>query len=334
MRAMQSIMTPRRRRRAPSLPVTRVLVTLALLGAPALAHAQDGQPTTTAAPVPVAVPVPASPTLARRAPLVPPKPPQARNGFAVDPVTDGAIISLAVGFGVLSQAVLITGEIVPQQPQDASKLLGIDKIALHQHDTTAGPLSTVGLGLALGFAALDPIATAIRQDRRAMLADFTLYAETVSLALAATNLAKLTVRRPRPSAYLRQEQLNEQYGKGNAPSITDTDSGMSFFSGHTALVASVASTATYLAFVRSARGSARPWITMAVGAAMTTFVAIERVRASAHFPTDTIAAAMAGFGIGVLVPHLHRYDDSHARSIWVGAAPQRGGGSIALSGTF
>lgn len=256
-----------------------------------------------------------------------------RNGFAVDPVTDGAIVSVALGFGALSQFVLNTGEIVPQQPQDPSRLLGIDKIALHQHDKTAGPLSTVVLGAGLAFAVVDPVLSAVRTDKRAMIADFTLYAETLSVTLAATNLAKLTVRRPRPSAYIKQQQLDAQFGD-DAPSITDTDSGMSFFSGHTALMASVASTATYLAFVRAGSRSPRPWITMGLGVAMTTFVSIERVRASAHFPTDVIAGAMAGFGIGLLVPHLHRFDASRERSIWVGAAPLSGGGRVDLGGTF
>lgn len=262
------------------------------------------------------------------------KPLKQRNGFAIDPVTDGSILGVSLGFGVLSQVVLSTGEIVPQQPQDSSKLLGIDEIALHQDDKTAGPLSTVGLFASIAFAAGDAIATGARLDKKAMLADLVIYSETLSISLATTNLAKLTVRRPRPSAYQKQEQLDAQYGRENAPSITDTDSGMSFYSGHTALVASVASTATYLAFVRAPKGSPRPWITMGVGAAMTAFVGIERVRASAHFPTDVIAASTAGIGIGLLVPHLHRFDESKARSVWVGAAPERGGASLALSGTF
>lgn len=262
------------------------------------------------------------------------KPLKLRNGFAIDPVADGAAVGVSLGFGALSQVVLTTGEIVPQQPQDSHKLLGIDKIALHQNSTSAGPLSNVGLLASIAFAIGDSVATGFRQDKKAMLADFVIYTETLSISLATTNLAKLTVRRPRPSAYQKQEQLNAQYGKDNAPSITDTDSGMSFYSGHTALVASVASTATYLAFVRAPKGSPRPWITLGVGAAMTAFVGVERVRAGAHFPTDVIAAAMAGIGIGLLVPHLHRFDESKARSVWVGAAPERGGASLALSGTF
>ena len=38
----------------------------------------------------------------------------------------------------------------------------------------------------------------------------------------------------------------------------------------------------------------RPWLTLGLGTALTTFVSVERVRAGAHFPTDVIAGAIAG----------------------------------------
>ncbi|MEK7331271.1 MAG: phosphatase PAP2 family protein, partial [Candidatus Eisenbacteria bacterium] len=47
--------------------------------------------------------------------------------------------------------------------------------------------------------------------------------------------------------------------------------------------------------------------------ALTTFVCIERVRAGAHFPSDVISGAIAGAGVGVIVPHLHRSADVKQR---------------------
>ena len=81
-----------------------------------------------------------------------------------------------------------------------------------------------------------------------------------------------------------------------------------------------------------------PLIALAVVAtAITTFTAIERVRAGDHFPTDVIAGAIAGAGVGIIVPHLHRSEDIKQRRMWVGfAPPERGaeGGSVTLSGFF
>jgi undecaprenyl-diphosphatase len=67
---------------------------------------------------------------------------------------------------------------------------------------------------------------------------------------------------------------------------------------------------------------------------LTSLVAVERVRGGAHFPTDVIAGALAGAGIGMLVVHLHRQDSETRRPIWVGALPAEGGGGIMVGGRF
>jgi undecaprenyl-diphosphatase len=173
--------------------------------------------------------------------------------------------------------------------------------------------------------------TGYLRDANGAMVDAVIYAEALALTWAATNLAKLTVRRPRPMAYQEQERLYELHGMENAPSITATDTSLSFFSGHTALVATVTSTATYLAFVRSP-DTARPWITLSAGTALTAFVGVQRVRAGEHFPTDVIAAAMAGAGVGLLVAHLHRVDTSAERSLWIGLGGGDEGGTLVLGG--
>jgi len=104
------------------------------------------------------------------------------------------------------------------------------------------------------------------------------------------------------------------------------------------MTGALGATATYLAFARSS-GKLRPWITLSFFTALTTFVSIERVRAGKHFPTDVIAGAFAGAGIGVVVPHLHRTEDVQQRKVWVGFTPavDRGsaqGGALTLNGLF
>jgi len=258
---------------------------------------------------------------------------QARAKLTADPITDGAIISVSLGFGALSELVVTTGEIVPQQPQPSSRLLAFDRLALRKHESSAGPTSTIGAVLALAYAVIDPIASGYRDGASSGLVDAVIYAEALSITWAATNMAKLTVRRPRPRAYQEQERLYEIYGMDDAPSITQTDTSLSFFSGHTALVATVTSTASYLAFTRSP-GTARPWITLLGGAALTVFVGVQRVRAGEHFPTDVIAGAMAGAGIGLLVAHLHRDEASASPSLWIGFNGEPGGGSLSLGGVL
>jgi hypothetical protein len=43
---------------------------------------------------------------------------------------------------------------------------------------------------------------------------------------------------------------------------------------------------------------------------------------------------MAGIGIGILVPHLHRSEDVTRRPVWIGMEPVPGGSSLTLSGLF
>ena len=255
--------------------------------------------------------------------------------FTIDPVADGVLIAGSAGFSGLLELILSTGEITPQRPGSPSKLLGIDQIAVTQKiDPSADAISSVGLGLALAFAVADPLLSASRDGWDAAAVDGVMYAESLSLTLALTDITKVAVRRPRPIAYAEQAALDAKSGgAANSPSITDTDSTLSFFSGHAAMTGAVSATATYLAFQRSPH-SWRPWVTLGAGLLLTSFVGFERVRAGAHFPTDVIAGGLAGGVVGVLVPHLHRHT-SESPSVVVGFAPAAGGGgSVLLQGAF
>jgi len=256
------------------------------------------------------------------------------NPYKVDPVTDISIISLALAFGAFSQIVLDSGEIVPQQPQDPSRLNSFDQFTVRQADPWAGPISDWAVFAMLGWAVADPIAAGVRDGAGPGVDLGVMYAETLALAWAAANTAKLIVRRPRPRAYQEQKRLIDLYGKENAPNISETDYGVSFFSGHTAMAAAVSSTASYHAFVRDP-DHARPWITLGVGSTLTTLVAIQRVRSGAHFPSDVVAGALAGVGIGLLVPHLHRETKADTASAITAPQPLRGRGpQLSWSGAF
>lgn len=257
-------------------------------------------------------------------------PPRAADQhFTIDPVSDIVLTAGGAGLSVLLSMILGTGEIRPSplSPGDQNNLLSIDKLAVTQTiDPRAGTYSNIGLYTAIGFAVLDPVLSGLRDGWDAGLVDAVLYAESISLTEALTDVTKIAVRRPRPIDYIQCE-------RSTSGACSSTDVELSFFSGHAATIASIAGTATYLAFIRSP-GSARPWITLAAGTLLTGFVSYERVRAGEHFPTDVMAGSLAGGAIGVLVPHLHRHEQDAPR-LWIGGSPLPGGGEmITATGVF
>jgi membrane-associated phospholipid phosphatase len=262
-------------------------------------------------------------------------PPPAKLQFAADPVSDGAVLSLTLGIAGMSELILSTEEITPQKPNSNAKFLGIDKASIGRTPIEGwGAVSNVGLVSAFVFAALDPVQTGFRDGPQAGLVDAIIYGETLSTIWALTNVAKIAFRRPRPSAYAEQARLDEQCAGQPpsmcvTPSISQTDSTLSFFSGHAATTAAVFATGTYLAFARSPNG-VRPWLVLGAGAVITTLVDVGRVEAGKHFPTDVIAGSLAGIGVGMIVPHLHRTDSR--RPMWVGFEPRTGGGAVTLNG--
>ena len=272
-------------------------------------------------------------TDATDAPTVVPTPPVQKASarqFKVDPFTDGAIIAGTGAFAATLDLVNSTGELRPQQISSSfkpSNLLAIDRFAVTQNiDGNAATFSNIGLFTGAAFAVADSVMSGVRENSaKTGLIDAAMYAETASVTLCITNLTKVAVRRPRPIAYIDAQAHKDDPNYSNS----DTDSALSFFSGHAAFTASMSATATYLAFARSPH-SVRPWITLGAGLALTTFVSIERVRAGAHFPTDVIAGAVAGAGVGVIVPHLHRTNEE--QRVWIGFTPeQQRGGTVRLS---
>jgi membrane-associated phospholipid phosphatase len=255
--------------------------------------------------------------------------------FTIDPVVDGLLVIGGFTFSELLSLIISTGEIVPQAPGNPEKLLSIDRGAVTQTiDPNAAKWSTAGLWTALGYAILDPVLSGFRDGRNALLVDGIMYAESVAITATFTDATKIAVRRPRPLDYANC------YPTPKPDLCSSTDLQLSFFSGHASTTASVAATATYLAFTRSGPRSARPWITLGVGTALTAFVSYERVRSGYHFPTDVIMGSLAGAGIGVLVPHFHRRPHYHEKvlespPVLIGYAPAaRGGHELTLQWAF
>jgi membrane-associated phospholipid phosphatase len=329
------------------------MTAITLLALVAAAPAVSAPPATTApADAPIVTPAAAEPVAP--APVVPSKDPERKTSlepkaaearapgrltFDVDPFADGSIIAVSLGFAFVLDQINATGEIRPQQisPEfERSQLLGIDRVAIdNPPDESAAARANLGLFIGVGFAVADPILSGMRENNvQTALVDAFLYAESMSLTFALTDMVKIAVRRPRPHAYAEAEKHRDNPSYANP----DTDSALSFFSLHSSMTASIGATATYLAFVRSPR-TVRPWLTLGFATALATFVSIERVRAGKHFPTDVMAGTVAGAGVGLLVPHLHRTDDIKQRRVWVGFRPASEfqddpGGLLHISGSL
>jgi membrane-associated phospholipid phosphatase len=255
--------------------------------------------------------------------------------FTIDPVVDGVLIATSYGFSVLLDMILSTGEIRPSLPGSTDKLLAIDRVAVTQSiDPHAGTYSNIGIWVAYGYVLLDLAHSGLRDGRNALLVDAIMYAESLSLTSMLTSMTKIAVRRPRPIDYVNCGSTETAPG---GACTTDTNLQLSFFSGHASAAGAMSATATYLAFVRSGAHSARPWITLVVGTALTAFISYERVRSGEHFPTDVIVGATAGAAIGVLVPHFHRRPHLHEKRLeiapqWIGFAPPSHGATAVSMG--
>lgn len=170
---------------------------------------------------------------------------------------------------------------------------GFDRVALGRWSPQIQRRSNVLLYGSLALPALLLIGKAGRRDAgQAAL----MVTEGFLLNLGITNLAKNWVHRPRPFLYDPEVPLSYKL---------ERDARQSFFSGHTSAVAymSFTTAALYGDLYPASRWKPVVWSAAAILPAV---VAIQRVRGGKHYPSDVIAAYVAGAAIGLLVPRLHR----------------------------
>ena len=224
--------------------------------------------------------------------------------YAIDPVRDGALLGAAGGFAILTEAIVSTGEIRPQAPGDPALLFSVDRpTALAAHPEATGKLlSDLSVSLAIGYSLLDIVRAEITGQPEGAFGYSVLYLETLAINIAVADVVKIAVRRPRPRAYIAVREGRP---------LDATDLSLSFYSLHTALTAGLGATATHLAFSRNPDG-AEGWIVLGATVALTAFIGVQRVRDRAHFTTDVVAGALAGAGVGVLVPALHHVDPTRS----------------------
>lgn len=221
--------------------------------------------------------------------------------LAVDiPVTLGATALASVPYALSSKL------IEPRCPCDRREVPRFDRFAIGLHSDAADVASDVAVALA--------VATPLAWDARrlgfgpALGADAAVLAETLAVNSALVVLAKYAAQRPLPRTY------------AGDPSLVPSPRGYrSFYSGHTSTAVSALTAAAWTSHLRDGP-SAWPWL---VAAGAGAGVGALRVAAGRHFPSDVAMGALAGFGVGTVVPLLHARRFSllpMPRGIGIGAA--------------
>jgi len=151
---------------------------------------------------------------------------------------------------------------------------------------------------------------------RTALEDLVMVAEAVSVALLATEIAKLAAGRLRPYAWAD-------------PGSADRDANLSFWSGHTAATFAAASAAGTVARLRGYRSW--PWI-VGLGLAGAAATGWLRIAADRHWTTDVLVGAAvgsaAGFGLPLLLHGRRDAAGSGAAGLQLTPLP------LGIAGTF
>jgi membrane-associated phospholipid phosphatase len=234
--------------------------------------------------------------------------------YDVNLILDGAVIAASVSatIGIYAFA---AGSIDKRCPCDRQEVNPIDRFAVGNDSGIAAAASNVTVGAALIVPViLDWFAVG---TTRSYFNDLVVYAESIAVAGALAVTFKQIVQRPLPRTY------------AGDPALIDSPSGYrSFYSGHTTLAFAALSTAS----VTITERYGETWVPWVVTAGVGASVAVERVAAGWHFPTDVMAGALAGAAIGVAVPvlHLHRL----RLMPFVSAAPGTRNEGLTLAGVW
>ncbi|HLU68397.1 MAG TPA: phosphatase PAP2 family protein [Kofleriaceae bacterium] len=230
-----------------------------------------------------------------------------------------AAVVVVGGIGWIASEALLKDELAPDECRWCGGN-GLDDTVrgwLRWDDTGAahGASDLVAFGLApAGAFGLTALA-AWRDDRaRDWPIDALIVLESVVLAADLNQLTKFAVGRARP--FVRA---------GGAGVADDPDNNLSFYSGHTSLAFSLATSAGAVATIRGYRAAPLVW-----GAGLTLAAATGwlRIAADKHYATDVLTGAAIGSAIGLAVPLLLRRAPGGERAPRVGVAPLPGGGLV------
>lgn len=171
-----------------------------------------------------------------------------------------------------------------------------EAIALNRWDEGAAKRSDVVLFAAFGTAGMVLLAQTPKNMlvRDGMVLG-SLWFQTNLSTLLLTDLVKSSLRRNRPFIYNSQAPLIDRM---------ESDARKSFFSGHSSMTACNTFLAAKVWSDMHPNSKLKPWVWTAA-AAVPAYVALQRVQAGKHYPSDVIVGLAVGAAMGYLIPQIH-----------------------------
>ena len=194
------------------------------------------------------------------------------------------VVAIAGG-GVIAGA----GPLARCAPCNVDDLPGIDRGVIGWRSGTARTGSDI---LVLGVAGGAMLGAVWKISPARARGDAVVLANALSWTTAATEWIKVAVHRARPALYR----------SGASDAATHLDNRKSFPSGHTAVAFAAATAYATLAMRQHLPHARRTAVLLYAGA---TLVGTLRVAGGRHFPSDVLAGAALGAGVGWLTVRLH-----------------------------
>ncbi|WP_437322848.1 phosphatase PAP2 family protein [Sorangium sp. So ce381] len=199
------------------------------------------------------------------------------------------------------------------------------------HDVSNVMVLGVAPAAALGLTAL-----AAWYDGRSdnIAADLVIVTEAMVVAMDLNQITKYIVGRQRP--YSHYDNLDVLRAGEGASGPVPNDDDLSFFSGHSTAVFSLAAASGTVASMRGYR--AAPWV-WANGMALAALSGYLRIAGDRHYFTDVLTGAVFGAASGVLIPALFHAPRPGVAGpgtprFRVSLAPAGGGAGVGVAGAF
>jgi membrane-associated phospholipid phosphatase len=223
----------------------------------------------------------------------PPQPLQAASPYKLKWAYDAALVGIGLA-GVMTTLVGYSNSKAACYPMctPPTDMLGIDDAVVGNYSRPAHSLANVVVA-SLVMAPL--IIDAADSRFRGWFEDVFVTFETILVSQAITQMTKSAVGRTAPFVYNPRAEQDD---------LNSADAFRSFISGHTS-TSFAAATAYSVTFWK--RHPRSPWRYVVVAGleSIATSVALLKIKAGYHYPTDVVAGALVGASVGLLIPVLH-----------------------------